>query len=147
MEEIKASFGLALHTTDVDAVLRVADVVSIHMPGTDATRHFFGARRLAVMKRGAFLINTARGTIVDECALYDAMADGRLGGAALDVFEREPYVPAGPDKDLRKLEGGLLTPHVGSNTREANARMAEVCLKNVRSFLAGRRDELDRVDL
>jgi len=70
-----------------------------------------------------------------------------VAGAALDVFEREPYVPASPDKDLRQLDNIVLTPHIGSNTREANARMATSALENARHFLAGRLDRLTRVDL
>ena len=92
------------------------------------------------------LINTARGAVLDEAALYDALAAGRLAGAALDVFEREPYAPAHPDKDLRQLENVVLTPHIGSNTREANRRMAESALENVRGFFAGKLDQLTRVD-
>ncbi len=92
------------------------------------------------MKCGACLVNTARGPIVDETALFDALDSGRLAGAALDVYEREPYAPAVPGKDLRTLKNVVLTPHIGSNTREANARMAKACAENVRLFLAGDHD-------
>ncbi len=81
---------------------------------------------------------------VDEAALYDALAAGRLGGAALDVFEREPYVPIDHARDLRALPQVILLPHVGSNTVEANARMAERALRNVRLAAAG---ELAAMDL
>ena len=111
-----------------------------------ATQRFINATRLAWLKPGAMLVNTARGAVLDEEALYDALASGRLAGAAMDVFEREPYVPTHPEKDLRKLQNVVLTPHIGSNTREANQRMAESALENVRCFLNGELDRLARVD-
>ncbi len=138
--------GLSAYTSDVETVLREADVVSIHLPVTDQTRGFFDAARLALMKPGAVLINTARGALVDEAALYEALAEGRLAGAALDVFEAEPYVPVLPEKDLRGLENVVLSPHLGSHTDEAHRRMAAACLANVRNFFAGKLDELSRVD-
>jgi phosphoglycerate dehydrogenase-like enzyme len=89
------------------------------------------AERLAVFPRNSWLINTARGSVVDENALYDALAQNRIAGAALDVFEREPYEPADPSRDLRALPNVILTPHVASNTTEANRRMAERALRNI----------------
>jgi lactate dehydrogenase-like 2-hydroxyacid dehydrogenase len=137
--------GLELYTSDVDTVLRRADIVSLHLPATAATRHFFNADRLRLLKPGAMLVNTARGSVVDETALYDVLADGRLAGAALDVFEHEPYMPASPGKDLRTLTNVVLVPHLGSHTREAHRRMAEACLANVAGFFAGRLDEISVV--
>lgn len=144
--EPPARFGVERFTTDAEELFRAADIVSVHLPANANTQRFVNAARLAWLKPGAMLINTARGALLDEEALYDALASGRLAGAALDVFEREPYVPARPDKDLRTLENVVLTPHVGSNTREANRRMAESSLENVRCFLAGKLDRLTRVD-
>ncbi len=146
MAEVVAASGVERYTTDAEELLRQVDFISIHLPVVPATQRFINATRLAWLKPGAMLVNTARGAVLDEEALYDALAAGRLAGAALDVFEREPYVPAHPDKDLRKLENVVLTPHVGSNTREANRRMAESALENVRCFLAGKLDRLARVD-
>jgi len=146
LEDIREEFGVATYTTDADAALEDADVVSLHLPGTPQTRHFLDARRLAAMKPAALLVNTSRGSVVDEAALYDALLGGRPAGAALDVFENEPYEPVEPGRDLRMLDNVLLTPHVGSNTREANARMARACLRNVRCFFDGRPDELTRVE-
>jgi len=146
-EQFCTEHGVAEYTTDVRSVLAQADVVSIHLPANDQTRHFIGAERLAWMRPEAVLVNTARGSIVDEAALCDALAEGRLARAALDVFENEPYEPVSPEKDLRRLPNVVLTPHVGSNTREANRRMAEGCLRNVAGFFAGRLDEIDRVDV
>ena len=146
IENLQREWGLELYTTDVDAVLRQADFLSIHLPCNSQTRHFMDAERLARMKAGAMLVNTARGGVVDELALYDALGSGHLAGAALDVFETEPYAPVRPDKDLRTLENVVLTPHVASNTCQANRRMAEMCLTSVASFLQGRLDNLCRVD-
>lgn len=137
--------GIELYTTDSDSVLRECDVVSLHLAAVSSTRHFMDARRLALLKPSAVLVNTARGSVVDELALYEALAAGRLAGAALDVFEHEPYFPAEPGKDLRTLPNVLLTPHIASNTHEANRRMAEACLENVRFFLAGKFELMTRV--
>ena len=145
--EFMTRYGLDYFTCNVEQVLRQADIVSIHLPAIASTSHFIDATKLSWLKPGANLINTARGEIVDEAALYDALSAGQLAGAALDVFENEPYQPAQPDKDLRRLENVTLTPHIGSNTREANNRMAISCLENIRNFLAGRYELLARVDL
>jgi len=145
--EIQAAYGLELYTGDADEVFREADAVSIHLPAAPATRNFVDARRLGMMRPGALLVNTARGSILDEAALYDALAARQIAGAGLDVFAREPYDPVCPGKDLRTLENALLTPHVGSNTCEANRRMAEASLANVRHFLTGQINRLSRVDV
>ncbi len=145
--EIRAAHGLSLYTDNVEDVLRQADVVTIHVSSGPRTRHLIDGRRLSLMQRHALLVNTSRGPVVDEVALYDALQAARLGGAALDVFQTEPYQPPAPDKDLRTLGNVVLTPHVGSNTAAANRRMAEACLANVARFFAGRMDGLPRVDL
>ena len=90
--------------------------------------------------------NTARGSVLDEDALYDALSGGRLAGAALDVYQHEPYRPQSSGRDLRTLPNILLTPHLGSNTVEANEAMARAALANVARFLHGRIEELTRVD-
>lgn len=143
--EFLAAMNLEHYTNDPDELLPEADVVTLHMPANPATRHFIHADRLSRMKPSAILINTARGSLVDEMALYDALAVGRLAGAALDVFEAEPYLPVQADKDLRRLPNVLLTPHIGSNTHAANHRMAEACVANLTHFFAGQRDQLTRV--
>jgi len=117
----------------VDEVLREADFVSLHSPATPETRHLIDARRLALMKRGAFLINTARGDIVDEAALVEALQRGTIAGAALDVYEREPQVPP----ELRTLENVVLLPHLGSATAETRAAMGLRALENLTAFFAG----------
>jgi lactate dehydrogenase-like 2-hydroxyacid dehydrogenase len=141
-----ARFGLEEYTDDADSVLARADVVSLHVPATPETDGLMGAGRLERMKQAAVLINTARGSVVDESALFDALASGRLGGAGLDVSAVEPYEPARIDKDLRTLDNVVLTPHVASDTVEANDRMAAASLENVRCFFAGAIDRMSRVD-
>lgn len=138
--------GVEAYTTDVEALLETADVVSLHLPAPPDQPPLLTRERLGRMKSTAFIVNTARGALVDEVALYDALTAERLAGAALDVFAREPYVPAAPDKDLRTLPNVVCTPHVASNTAETNLRIAECCVRNIRAFLAGRSAELNAVD-
>lgn len=125
--------GVARHDS-LEALLAAADVVSLHVPLVAATRNLIDAQALAHMKPGAVLINTARGGIVDELALADALRAGRLGGAALDVFEHEPL-----DADAaRRFEGVLnliLTPHIAGPTRESEVRVSAATAANVRRVL------------
>lgn len=121
------------------------DIVSVHLPANQTTRHYLNATRLAQLKTGAVLINTGRGSLVDEIALYDAISGGKLAGAGLDVFEQEPYLPAAPNKDLRDLSAVVMTPHVSSSTEECAVRMAQCVLKNIRFAQEGRYDQMDLV--
>ena len=105
----------------LDEVIATADVVSLHVPLVDTTRNLFDARRIASMKKGAVLINSARGGIVDEAALAAALKSGALGGAAIDVFATEPVPATGHFKDCPNL---LLTPHIAGVTAEANERVS-----------------------
>lgn len=130
-------------TDDFEAAVREADFVSVLVPSTPETRHYISADRLAMIPSHAWLVNTARGVVVDERALYEALLSGRLAGAALDVFDREPYVPVDEHHDLRTLPNVLLTPHVGSATPEANRAMALRALQNVRLAVEGRFDAMD----
>ncbi len=143
IERMKTEYGFAETGKDYGAAVATADFVSLHIPSTPATRHFMNRERLAMIPAGAWLINTARGAVLDEAALFDALSEGRPAGAALDVFEAEPYAPVAPEKDLRKLDNVVMTPHVGSSTREACNRMAERALQNVRLAEAGRFGEMD----
>lgn len=118
---------------ELDGLLGEADAVSLHVPLTDATRNLLDAARIARMKAGAVLINTARGDIVDEAALAQALRDGRLGGAALDVFAHEP-LPAG--SPLAGTPNLILTPHIGGVTRESNARVSTLIAEKVANFLS-----------
>lgn len=128
-----------------DAV-RDADFVSLHIPSRPDTYHFMNRERLSYVGNRAWLINTSRGAVVDEAALFDALSEGRIAGAALDVFAREPYVPQEGSGDLRSLRNVILTPHIGSATAEANRRMAERALQNVRCAVAGQRDRMDLIN-
>ena len=118
---------------DLHEALAAADVVSIHLPLTDETRHLLDAERLAHMRADAILVNTARGPIVHEEALADALEGGRLLGAGLDVHEREPEV----HPRLAASTRTVLLPHVGSATVATRERMAEVVARNLRAALAG----------
>jgi lactate dehydrogenase-like 2-hydroxyacid dehydrogenase len=136
----------AFVTPDFEAAVREADFVSLHINAEPANIRYIDRDRLAMLPPRACLINTARGAVVDEQALYDALASGRLAGAGLDVFDREPYVPVDPSRDLRTLSNVVLTPHVGSNTREANRGMATRALQNVRLAEAGQFGAMDLVN-
>jgi D-3-phosphoglycerate dehydrogenase / 2-oxoglutarate reductase len=120
--------------TDLDAALPRADFVSVHCPKTDETVGMFNAARLRLMKPSAYLINTARGGIVDERALHDALVSGKLAGAGLDVFEQEPP-PVG--QPLHSLPNVVMAPHVAGVTREAVDRMSEQTARNILSALDG----------
>jgi glyoxylate reductase len=126
---------LAARRVTLDEGLREADVVSIHAPLTPETRHLIDARGLALMKPTAILINTARGPIVDEAALAAALKSGRLFGAGLDVFEREPIVHA----DLLPLENVVMAPHIGSAAARFREAMTEMVRDNAAAVLEGRR--------
>jgi glyoxylate reductase len=118
----------------LDRLLLTSDVVSLHVPLTPETRSLIDKRALARMKRSAYLINTARGPVVDEAALAWALQHHLLAGAALDVYENEPAV----HPDLLTLENVLLVPHLGSGTTETRTAMADLAVENVLAVLAGR---------
>jgi glyoxylate reductase len=121
---------------DLNALLAESDVVSLHVPLTPETRHLIDGDALRAMPRTAVLLNTARGPIVDELALVDALHAGEIAGAALDVFEREPAVEEG----LLGLENVVLTPHLGSATRDTRIAMGMLCVDALRAvLLEGRR--------
>jgi glyoxylate reductase len=120
-----------VHSLRLDELLGVADVVSLHVPLTKETHHLIGERELALMKPTAYLVNTSRGAVVDEHALATALTEGRIAGAALDVFEREPEV----EEALLALENVVLTPHIASATHEAREAMGMLCVKALRQVL------------
>lgn len=120
---------------EMKEVLAQADYLSLHLPATPTTRNFINAARLAEMKLGAFLINTARGSLVDEAALAGALREGRLAGAALDVFQSEPPPP---DYALFDLPNVILSPHVAGSTVESNERIIAAAAQAVLDVLEGR---------
>lgn len=115
-------------------LLEEADVVTIHVPLTPATHHLIGQRELSWMRPTAFVINTARGPIVDEAALVDALRTGIIAGAGLDVYEQEPAI----HPELAQLKQVVLLPHLGSATLHARVQMGMLCLENIQAVLAGR---------
>ena len=119
----------------LEQLLRESDFVSLHSPLNAQTRHQIGARELRLMKKTAFLINTARGAIVDEAALVRALQRKQIAGAGLDVFEHEPKV----DKRLKARANVVLTPHLGSATPEVREEMAKIVVDNILAFLEGRK--------
>jgi glyoxylate reductase len=130
-EAFGAHVSFAGRDDDLHAALAEADVVSLHVPLTAATRHLIDRDALAAMRPTAVLVNTARGPIVDEQALVDALHDGAIAGAALDVYEHEPDVETG----LLGLENVVLTPHLGSATRETRVAMGMLCVEALRAVL------------
>ncbi len=138
---IGRGFGMKILTAGrgdlkaLDRLIRASDVLSLHVPLTEATRHLLGLRELARMKPGAILVNTARGPVVDEEALVGALRSGRLAAAGLDVYEREPRLARG----LAGLRNVVLLPHLGSATVEARRAMALRAAGNLISALSGLR--------
>ena len=130
--DVAAAHGVRL--VEVDELISQSDIVTLHVPLVAQTRGLLDAARLARMKHGALLINVARGGLVDEAALADALSAGRLGGAALDVFEQEPL----GDAVLVSAPNTVLTPHLGASTAEAQDRASLEVVEGVLDVLAGR---------
>ena len=118
----------------LDELLKVSDVISLNTPLTPETRQLIGARELSLMKESAFFINTARGEVVDEQALIRHLEQGKLAGAGLDVFEKEPYIP----EALLKMDNVVLTPHIGTATHEVRIQMTTEACENIIDFFEGR---------
>ncbi len=131
-EEVEAELGGATRV-ELDELLATADVVSIHSPLTPETHHMIDARRLELMRRDAYLVNTARGPIVDEAALVQVLSDRKIAGAGLDVFEREPEV----DPGLLELDNAVVVPHLGSATIETRTAMAVLAAENAIAVVRG----------
>jgi glyoxylate reductase len=130
-EAFGAHIVLAGSDDELDTLLPDADVISLHTPLTPQTRHLIDARRLRLMKPTAVLINTSRGPVVDEAALAEALGAGVIGGAGLDVYEREPDVT----EALLPLENVVLAPHLGSATRDTRVAMGMLCVGALRAVL------------
>jgi len=134
-------------TDDFSCAVKHADFISLHIPDIMETKDFINSERLQMMKATAILINTSRGGVVDEVALYDALNNSHIGGAALDVFKCEPYKPMSPKKDLRNLDTVIMTPHIGSSTKEACRRMAKISLQDIMLFHEGKTEEIHSIGL
>jgi phosphoglycerate dehydrogenase-like enzyme len=132
-DDREAALGLARR--DFDELLAEADIVSLHLPLTAATRHVMNTRAFAKMKRGSFLINTSRGGLVDEAALLQAIEAGQLAGAGLDVFDPEPPKPGNP---LLQLPSVVLTPHIAAGTRDAFLEKMAFIFDNLERFWSGK---------
>jgi len=130
-EEFSKEVGLM--KADLDTLLQSSDYVSLHVPLLDSTYHMINAEKLSTMKKTAKIINTSRGGVIDEDALYDAIKNGNLGGAALDVFESEPAT----GNKLAELDSVILTPHMGSQTKEAQSLAANVIAEKIIQILRG----------
>jgi len=133
---LDAEQAVRAQSVDLETLLRGSDFVSLHTPLTSETRHLIGARELAMMKPTAVLVNTARGPIVDQRALAEALREGRIFAAALDVFESEP-VPM--DDSLLALDNVVLVPHIGSASVATRTRMATMAAENLVAGLRGQR--------
>jgi glyoxylate reductase len=139
-------FGMKIVTAgrskaEFQKLLHVSDIVSIHCPLNSKTRHLFDASAFSKMKRGAFLINTARGPVVNERALVHVLRSGRLGGAGLDVYESEPRVA----RELLRMKNVVLVPHIASATVETRTRMADMAVTQLDAMLRGDFSRVHRV--
>ena len=130
-EEFSKEVGLM--KADLSTLLQSSDYVSIHVPLLDSTRHLLDAEKMSTMKNTAKIINTSRGGVVDEDALYESLKNGALGGAALDVFEKEPAT----GHKLAELDNVILTPHIGAQTKEAQSLAANVIAEKIIMILRG----------
>jgi phosphoglycerate dehydrogenase-like enzyme len=120
---------------EFDDLLRESDFITLHCPLTEETRHIIGKRELDLMKPTAILINSSRGPVVDETALVSALKEGKIAGAGLDVFEKEPRLSPG----LAELKNVVLLPHIGSATQDTRNQMAILAAKNAIAMLRGKR--------
>jgi len=130
-EEFSKEVGLM--KADLNTLLQSSDYISIHVPLLDSTYHLLDAQKMSTMKNTAKIINTSRGGVVDEDALYEALKSGTLGGAALDVFEKEPAIGT----KLAELDNVILTPHIGAQTKEAQSLAANVIAEKIIQILRG----------
>lgn len=126
--------------TDLNTLLKTSDIVSIHLPLTKDTKHFIDKDKLSLMKKDAILINTARGGIIDNEALAEALKKGEIAGAGIDVFDMEPPLPE--DYPLLSAPHTVLTPHVGFDTEEAMERRAAIVADNLKSFVEGKQKNI-----
>lgn len=141
-EEKARSLGVKF--VDLDTLLAESDIVTLHVPLTPSTEKMIGAKELAKMKKSAILINTARGKVVDEAALIEALKEKKIRGAGLDVFEKEPLPVNDP---LKTLENVVLTPHIAFLTEESLEECTYVCVQNVERFIEGKPQNIVNPDV
>lgn len=134
-EDIEREIGIEF--ADMDTLLAQSDVISLHVPLTDETRHMINSETISKMKDGVYLVNTARGPVVREQDLADALRNGKVAGAAIDVFDNEPYV----NPELIAMENVILTPHIASATWEARNKMGEQAVDAILKVLNGEKPE------
>jgi len=144
VDRMKQEYGFSSIVKEFDQAVSEADFVTLHMPLSESTKYFINSKRLKMIPKRAWLINTSRGAIIDEKSLFIALRSGAIAGAALDVFINEPYQPVDKKHDLKLLNNVILTPHIGSTTSEASRRMAKRCLHNIES---AERSEFEKMDL
>jgi len=130
--EVESELGVM--RVDLDTLFRASDIITLHTPHTPQTRNLVSKRVFNLMKDGVYLVNTARGKIIDQSALIDALKKGKVAGAALDVFEEEPLDPSNP---LTSMDNVILTPHLAASSREAMRRMAVQVAEGVMAVLRG----------
>lgn len=130
----KAAEERKVRAVSLEELLGRSDVVSLHLPATEETRHLINRETIAAMKDGAYLINTARGSLVDEAALYDALTSGKLSGAAQDVFEKEPVTA---DNPLFGLTNNVVAPHVSALSFETNYNGSLICARSIIRVMNG----------
>ncbi len=131
----EAEKELGVKFVSLEKLLFSSDIISLHVPLTEETRHLININTLKKVKKGAFLVNTARGAVVCERDLVECLKNGKLGGAGLDVFENEPDI----DPELIGMENVILTPHIASGTLEAREKMGELAVSAIRDFFAGKK--------
>lgn len=145
--EIARNIGMVISYTnsktpvnELDQLISDSDIISLHLPITDKTRHLIDERRLRIMKKEAYLINTSRGAIIDQNALIKVLESGHLRGIALDVFEDEPYTgkPSEGLLELVKYRNVIATPHIAFNTQEAACRLGDELMANIRAVINGK---------
>ena len=140
-QEVLDKAGITATYISQDELLQTADYVSLNLPYTAAVRHLIGERELKMMKRDAFLINTARGAHVDEAMLAKALREGWIAGAALDVYEHEPNI----SEELKQLDNVLLVPHIGTGTWEGRKAMCDAMIDNIVAYKNGQLDQMTTV--
>ena len=128
---------------EIDELCRVSDIISLHVPLNDETRHLINAERLGLMKKDAVLINVARGAVVDEAAVAEAVIKGKIGGIGIDVYDGEPIARNSPYRELYGMDNVIFTPHMAWGSYEARVRCLNIIRKNIQSFIDG--DNMNRI--